>query len=232
MRSDLFGKNVEAAGDSPAVLQNKRMLKVTLGEEVLARQGSMVAYQGSVDFDHQGGGIGRFVKKAMTGEGLPLMRCTGTGELFLAHEAREIHLLHLEGDSITANGDNVIAFSAGLEWDIRRVQGVSVFAGGLFNTVISGTGWLAITAHGTPVVLQTDAPTYADAQSAIAWSSSLKTSVHRTMKLKALVGRGSGEVAQLKFDGDGFVIVQASEGPSVPTHNHSSGGGLSGLLGG
>lgn len=56
----------------------------------------------------------------------------------------------------------MIAFSSGLEWDIRRVQGVSVFAGGLFNTVISGTGWLAITAHGTPVVLNTDAPTYAE----------------------------------------------------------------------
>lgn len=52
------------------------------------------------------------------------------------------------------------------------------------------------------------------------------------MKLKALVGRGSGEVAQIRFDGQGFVIVQASEGPSVPAHNHNSGGGLSGLLGG
>ena len=223
VRSDLFGKNLEAAGEGNVVLQNSRMLKVRLGEPVHARQGSMVAYQGAMEFAYEGAGVGKFIKKALTGEGLPLMQVTGQGDLFLAHAAREIHLLFLENDSITANGDNVIAFSHGLQWDIRRLQGVGAFAGGLFNTVVSGTGWLAITAHGTPVVLQTDAPTYADAQSAIAWSSNLQTTVHRSMKLGAFIGRGSGEAVQLRFDGPGFVIVQASEGPTVPQHSHPGG---------
>ena len=222
MKSQLFGSNLEAqvAGER-FTLQNERMLKVTLGQEVMARQGSMVAYQGQVDFEFQGsGGVGRFLKKALTGEGLPLMRCLGAGELFLARDAREIHLLTLEGDSITVNGDNLLAFDASIEWDIKRVEGVSMLAGGLFNTVLTGTGSVAISAFGTPVVLQTDAPTFADAQAAIAWSSNLQTSVQRTMKLGALVGRGSGEAAQLAFSGQGFVVVQASEGPVVPAHNH------------
>jgi len=42
------------------------------------------------------------------------------------------------------------------------------------------------------------------------------------MKLGARVGRGSGEAVQLAFAGQGFVVVQASEGPSVPPHNHGS----------
>ncbi len=46
------------------------MLKVSLQrEQIQAKLGSMVAYQGDVRFEHKGGGLGRFFKKAMTGEG-------------------------------------------------------------------------------------------------------------------------------------------------------------------
>ncbi|MDP8970971.1 MAG: AIM24 family protein [Actinomycetota bacterium] len=224
MRSQLFAQGyLEAEAADVFSLQNSKLLKVALDGEVLARQGSMVAYQGQVDFDYEGsGGVGRLLKKAFTGEGVPLMRCAGRGELFLADDAHEIHLLRLEDDWITVNGRNILAFEPSLQWDIRRVEGVGMLAGGLFNTVLNGTGWLAITAHGTPVVLQTDMPTFVDAQSAIAWSSNLQTSVHKSFKLKGLVGRGSGEAVQLAFAGQGFVIVQASEGPTVPPHSHAS----------
>jgi uncharacterized protein (AIM24 family) len=224
MKSSLFGAHLETATTGERfALQNERLLRVTLGPEVMARQGAMVAYQGGVQFEFQGsGGVGRFLKKALTGEGLPLMRCFGAGELFLARDAREIFLIQLEGESLTVNGDNLLAFDATIEWDIRRVEGVSMLAGGVFNTVLSGTGWVAVSSFGTPVVLQTDVPTFADIQSAICWSSDLQTSVQRTMKLGALVGRGSGEAVQLAFSGQGFVVVQASEGPSVPPHNHGS----------
>ncbi len=168
--------------------------------------------------------MGRFLTKALTGEGLPLMRCRGRGDLFLAHDADEIHLLWLEDDSITVNGRNILAFEQTLRWDIRRIQGAGTFAGGLFNTVLAGTGWLAISAHGTPVLLRTDAPTFADAEAAIAWTSALQVRLHRSFKLKGLVGLGSGEAVQLAFSGDGFVIVQASEGATVPPHSHGDGG--------
>lgn len=150
-------------------LQNPRLLRVALNGDLLVRQGSIVAYQGAIEFAFQGGGAARFLKRALTGEGVPLMQCSGQGDLFLADEANEIHLLDLDGDSVTVNGRNVLAFEPGLEWDIRKVEGASVFAGGLFNTVFTGRGRLAVTAHGTPVVLDTSrAPTYVDIQSAIA----------------------------------------------------------------
>jgi uncharacterized protein (AIM24 family) len=177
VRSELFGSNLEASTPGePFALQNSRMLRVALDGDVMARQGSMIAFQGQVDFEYQGsGGIGRMLKKAVTGEGVPLMRCRGKGDVFFANYAAEVHL-----------------------------------------TVLQGSGWVAVTAHGTPVVLQTDAPTYVDAQAAIAWSADLQTSIHRTMKAGALVGRGSGEAVQLAFAGSGSVIVQASEGEGWP----------------
>jgi uncharacterized protein (AIM24 family) len=227
VRSELFGRNLEASAPGEAfALQNSRMLRVALDGEVMARQGSMIAFQGEVDFEYQGsGGIGRMLKKAVTGEGVPLMRCRGKGDVFFADYAAEVHLLRLEGDALSVNGRSILAFEPTLGWDIRRIEGASMFAGGLFNTILQGTGWAAICAHGTPVVLQTDAPTYVDAQAAIAWSADLKTSVHRTVKAGALVGRGSGEAVQLAFAGSGFVVVQASEGQGVAPHKHSGGGG-------
>jgi uncharacterized protein (AIM24 family) len=226
VRSELFGKNLEAGSTDAFALQNSRMLRVALDGEVMARQGSMVAFQGQVDFEYQGaGGISRMLKKALTGEGVPLMRCRGKGDVFFANYAAEIHLVRLEGDALSVNGQSILAFEPTLSWDIRRIEGASMFAGGLFNTILHGTGWAAITAHGSPVVLQTDAPTYVDAQAAIAWSAELQTSIHRTMKIGAVVGRGSGEAVQLGFTGTGFVIVQASEGQGVAPHSHGGGGG-------
>ena len=232
MRSTLFGENVESTSADYFTLQNSKMLRVALGGDVMARQGAMVAYQGRIDFDYQGtGGIGRFIKKALTGEGLPLMRCRGQGDLFLAHDADDVHLIYLDGDGLTVNGANILAFDPSISWDIRRVEGAGMMSGGLFNTVLTGTGWVAITAHGTPVVLETNEPTFADAQAAVAWSTALRTRVHTSVKLGAMFGRTSGESIQMAFAGHGFVIVQASEGPTVPPHSHGDSGGGGGLFG-
>jgi uncharacterized protein (AIM24 family) len=222
MRSNLFGANVEIEAGERMSLQNPRLLKVALDGEVLARQGAMVAYQGQIDFAYEGaGGIRRAVKKVVTGEGVPLMRCRGNGDLFLAHNSSELHLIDLDGDSLTVNGANVLAFEPSLTWDIRKVEGATVLSGDVFDMVFSGTARIALSAWGTPVVLDaSQAPTYADLQSAIAWSSSLRTRLVRTAGARALVGRGSGEAFQFAFEGEGLVVVQASEGPVVPKHDH------------
>ncbi len=221
MRSDLFGTNIESATTERFTLQNPRMLRVALDGDVMARQGAMVAYQGQVDFAYQGsGGMGKLFKKAFTGEGMSLMKVTGQGDVFFADDAMEIHLVNLEDDSLTVNGSNVLAFDSTLTWDIKRVEGASMMAGGVFNTTFTGAGTVALTSHGPPVVLNVDAPTYADIQAAVAWSTSLSTNVRRTAGAGALIGRGSGEAYQLGFSGQGFVIVQASEGRIVAPHSH------------
>jgi uncharacterized protein (AIM24 family) len=90
--------------------------------------------------------------------------------------------------------------------------------GGLFNTSLHGTGWVAILSDGPPVLLNVaSAPTFADAQAAITWSSGVSTSIRTDFKMKNLVGRGSGESIQMSFQGDGWVLVQPSEGRVQPT---------------
>ncbi|HEY6649204.1 MAG TPA: AIM24 family protein [Mycobacterium sp.] len=203
----------------PIANQNSKLLRVRLGEPFMARQGSMVAYQGNVDFAFEGGGASRFIKKALTGEGLPLMRCQGQGDVFLAERAYDVHLLNLNNTGLSISGKNVLAFSSSLDWNIERVKGGSMVAGGLFNTTLRGTGWVALTTDGPPVVLNAaEAPTFADTNAVVAWSANLQTQLKTSFKAGALIGRGSGEALQVSFYGHGFVIVQPSEGiPPVAT---------------
>jgi uncharacterized protein (AIM24 family) len=219
-------------------LQNHKLLKIELAEvTVQAKLGSMVAYQGDVTFEHAGsGGMGRLVKKALTGEGTQLMKITGTGEVFVADSAMDIHLVYLEGETITVNGRNLLAFDAGIDWDIKRIEGGggAMMAGGLFNTVLTGTGWVAILSDGPPVLLDVgSAPTFADAQAAITWSAGVTVALKTDFKMKNLIGKGSGESLQLAFQGQGWVLIQPSEGRVVPTQGGGSGNNpLGSLLGG
>jgi len=232
-----LGEFQETQSQEVFALQNSKLLKVSLNQiTIQAKLGSMVAYQGEVSFEHAGsGGMGRMLKKAVTGEGTQLMKMSGSGEVFLADTAQDIHLIKLENDAITCNGANVLAFDAGIDWDIQKVQGgaSSMMAGGLFNMALTGTGWVAIISDGPPVLLNTgDAPTFADPQAAITWSSGVSTSIKTDVKLKNFIGRGSGESIQMAFQGAGWVLVQPSEGRIVPpTSGGSGGGGLLGNLG-
>jgi uncharacterized protein (AIM24 family) len=232
----------ETEGGGSFSLQNSKMLKVELADAtVQAKLGSMVAHQGDVKFEYAGsGGMSKFMKKAVTGEGTKLMKVSGTGEVFLADFAQEIQLLQLNDESITANGANVLAFEDGIDWDIKRVEGVSgMLGGGLYNMHLSGTGFVAIISDGPPVLIEVSGEsTYADPQAAITWSSGVSSSVKADVNMKTLMGRGSGETVQISFSGQGWVLVQPSEGRVTGTAAGGSGssggaaGGLGKLLGG
>lgn len=219
MRTDLQQYSESTSSDD-FVLQNSKLLKVRLSEgEIQAKRGSMVAYQGDVNFEHAGsGGLGRMIKKAATGEGTTLMKMSGTGEVFLADTAQEIHLLYLEGETITVNGPSLLAFDSDIDWDITMMAGgaAGMMAGGLFNTSLTGTGYVAVLSDGPPVMLDVgSAPTFADAQAAITWSSGVTASLKTQVSAKALIGRGSGESIQMAFAGEGWLLVQPSEGRPV-----------------
>src|SRR6478752_6591932 len=143
----------ETKSQDAFALQNSKLLKVRLDQVTIqAKLGSMVAYQGDVTFEHAGtGGLGRMFKKAVTGEGVQLMKVTGTGEVFLAEQAQDVHLIRLDDDLVTVNGRNLLAFDAGIDWDIKRVEGASaMLGGGLFNVVLRGSGYVALLSDGPP----------------------------------------------------------------------------------
>lgn len=233
MKSELFAQsNLEVQGDQRFALQNSQLLRVSLGPDVLAVKGAMVAFQGQVRFDHESAGsIGKLLKKAFTAEDLPLMRVSGRGEVFFANEAGYVFLLDLDGDGISVNGRNLLAFDATLGWDINRVKGAGIMAGGLFNTTVSGTGQVALCTVGHPLVLDcSQQPTYVDVQAAVAWSANLAPTVVNSMNVKSLLRGGTGEAFQYAFHGPGFVVVQPSEWQPVAQNQGSGGSGFSSLL--
>ncbi len=232
MKSELFAQsNLEVQGPQRFALQNPQLLRVSLGADVLAVKGAMVAYQGQVRFDHEkSGSIGKLLKKVLTAEDVPLMRVSGEGEVFFASEAGYVYLLDLDGDGISVNGRNLLAFDSALSWDIQRVKGAGIMAGGLFNTTVQGTGQVALCTVGHPVVLDcSQQPTYVDVQAAVAWSSNLAPNLVSSMNMKSMLRGGSGEAFQYAFHGPGFVVVQPSEWAPVTQGQGSGGGG--GLVG-
>jgi uncharacterized protein (AIM24 family) len=233
MQSELFAQsNLEVEAQQRFALQNAQMLRVALGPDVLSVKGAMVAYQGQIRFDHEkAGSMGKLLKKVLTAEDVPLMRVSGQGEVFFASEAGYVFLVELAGDGISVNGRNLLAFDAALEWDINRVKGAGIMAGGLFNTTVKGTGTVALHTVGSPVVLDcSQQPTYVDVQAAVAWSANLVPNVVSSMNMKSMLRGGTGEAFQYAFHGPGFVVVQPSEWALVQQQSGGGGGGLVGNL--
>lgn len=240
MQSELFAQsNHEVASGERFGLQNPQLLRVALGEPVLAAKGSMVAYQGQVQFEHEGSGsVGKLIKKLVSSDDQPLMRVSGQGEVFFAADAGYVYVVDLAGDGLSVNGRNLLAFDAALEWDIERVKGAGILGAGMFNTTIQGSGKVALAAVGQPVVLDcSQQPTYVDVQAAVAWSSNLVPQMATSVNMRSMLYGGTGESVQYAFHGQGFVVVQPYEWVPPTTGStgsdgqaNRSGGGISSLF--
>jgi uncharacterized protein (AIM24 family) len=220
MRSPLFDQvNSEVQTTERFVLQSTKMLKVTLGPDVLAAKGAMVAHQGQVQFHHESSGsLARFVKRAVSADDQALMRVSGPGEVFFARAAEHVFLLQLEGDAISVGGTSLLAFDADLHWDVHRTKGAGMVTGGFFNTLVQGAGTVALTSHGQPMILDcSQQPTFVDPNAAVCWSANLTPGVVSSMNVSSLIRGGSGEAFQYAFHGPGFVVVQPSEGYPTAT---------------
>jgi uncharacterized protein (AIM24 family) len=204
-------------GQEAFELESAYMLEVRLDGRVWAKVGSMVAYHGQAKFTREGvleQGLGNLFKKAISGEGTRLMKIEGRGRVYLADAGKKITLLRLQGESIFVNGNDLLAFQDGVENRItmmRRVAGM--MAGGLFNIRLSGHGLVAITSHYDPLTLRVQAgqPLFTDPNATVAWSGNLTPDFATDISIGTFFGRSSGESVQLKFQGDGWVVVQPYE---------------------
>ncbi|MER6314024.1 AIM24 family protein [Streptomyces sp. NPDC001581] len=216
MKSDLFAsENLAQAAVTPGMsLQNAKSVKYNVNGEMLARQGSMIAFRGNLQFERKGQGIGGMLKRAVTGEGLALMSVRGQGEAWFAHQAANCFIIDLEpGDALTVNGRNVLCFDPTLSYEIKMVKGAGMTGGGLFNSVFTGTGKLAVICDGNPIIIPVtaQAPVYVDTDAVVGWSAQLETGLHRSQSVGSMIRGGSGEAVQLMLRGEGFVIVRPSE---------------------
>ncbi|WP_328332682.1 MULTISPECIES: AIM24 family protein [unclassified Streptomyces] len=225
MKSDLFQtEHMAQQATAPGMsLQNAKSIKYTVNGDMLARQGAMIAYRGSLQFERKGQGIGGMLKRAVTGEGLPLMSVTGQGEAWFAHEAANCFIVDVEqGDAITINGRNVLCFDSTLSYEIKTVKGSGIAGGGLFNSLFTGYGKLGLICEGNPIVIPVtpQQPVYVDTDAVVGWSAQLQTSLHRSQSIGSMIRGGSGEAVQLMLQGEGFVIVRPSEAKPEKPQQH------------
>lgn len=207
----------EDKGQGLFELETPRILEINLESQIWAKMGSMISYRGNIKFEREGileHGIGKLFKKAFTGEGTPLMKATGQGKLYVADQGKKISILNLYNESVTVNGNDLLAFEPSIDWDIKLMRKVAgLMAGGLFNVTLKGTGMVAFTSHYEPLTLLVEPgnPVYTDPNATVAWSGHLEPEFVTDVSLKSFFGRASGESIQMKFQGNGFVVVQPFE---------------------
>ncbi|GAA0470434.1 AIM24 family protein [Streptomyces stramineus] len=217
MQSPLFA-HTEAQTQDRYALQNPQLLRVSLTghDDVLARKGSMVAYQGMIEFDGEYQTRGQSNARSHTGEGLDLMRCSGQGTVYLANLAQHVHVIDVDRDGLTVDGTYVLALDSTLHWDTIAVDSHAGISGtGAYNLVVTGQGKIALMTSGQPLMLQVTPQTVinADADAVVAWSTSLRVNMQApTSSSNVWRRRGStGEGWELGFTGQGYVLVQPSE---------------------
>lgn len=197
--------------------ENERMLEINLNGTVWMKTGAMVAYRGDVKFTREGimeHGLAKMLKRAATGEGTQLTRADGNGAVYVADMGKKITILHLNNEAIVVNGNDLLAFEPSIQWDVKMMRKLAaVVSGGLFNFRLEGTGLVAVSTHYDPVTLLVEPgrPVFTDPNATVVWSGSLQPEFKTDISFKTFLGRGSGESVQMKFDGQGFVVVQPYE---------------------
>lgn len=76
---------------------------------------------------------------------MTFVKCEGQGKVFVADTGKIVSIINLQNQSMSVNGNDVLAMSQGLKYDIKLMRGAGAMAGGLFNCRISGSGLVAFT---------------------------------------------------------------------------------------
>ncbi|MGW2109669.1 AIM24 family protein [Streptomyces sp. NPDC001948] len=199
-------------------LQGSRTLAVDLaGDAVKAKNGSMVAYDGRMTFKKMtggGDGLRGMVTRRLTGEQMSMMEVTGQGTCYFADRASEISLVSLHADKLYVEASNLLCADAGMRTGttFTGLRG-GASGNGLFTTTVEGTGQVAIMSDGAAVALRVSAqyPLFVDPGAYVAHQGKLQQHFQSGVNFRTLIGEGSGESFQIRFEGEGVVYVQPSE---------------------
>ncbi|MEU3071903.1 AIM24 family protein [Streptomyces laurentii] len=235
MQSPLFN-HAEQQSQERYVVQNPQLLRVSLAgqDDILARKGAMVAYQGLVDFDGEYQSSNQRRTRSRTGEGLDLMRCFGQGTVYFANLAQYIHVVDVDQDGMTVDSAYVLALDSTLHTEVIAVDSQYGVSGtGKYQLNITGRGKVALMTSGQPLMMQVTPDKYvsADADAIVAWSSGLRVQMQaQTHNASVRRRRGdTGEGWELSFLGTGFALVQPSE--VMPPQNAAIGQGIAAQYG-
>ncbi|MEU8571610.1 AIM24 family protein [Streptomyces pathocidini] len=204
------------------LLQGSKVLAVAMtGDSVKAKNGSMVAYEGQMAFKKMtggGDGLRGMVARRITGEQMEVMEVKGHGTCYFADRASEINLVDLRGEKLYVEASNLLCAEGGLRTGttFTGLRGAAT-GNGLFTTTVEGTGRAAVLSDGPAVVLRVSAqyPLQVDPGAYIAHTGNLHQHFQSGVNFRTLMGEGSGEAFQIRFEGEGLVYVQPSERNTV-----------------
>jgi uncharacterized protein (AIM24 family) len=199
---------------------DKRVLVADLhGDRIRAASGSMVAVEGDVEFKNSGmgggGGMRAALKRAVAGESISLMDCTGSGRVYLAKDALDVLVVDLAGDTLTAESEHILAVTDGLRLDVQFSGLRGMTSGqGLATTSLTGQGQVALISHGPVMALEVGPGNdlVVDPDAYLGSRGQLQMSLVSGVSWRSVLGEGTGEPFSLRFSGSGLVLVQSSEG--------------------
>ena len=199
-------------------LKSDRLLEVTLNQEkVLSRAGAMVAYDGSIKFEKAllgGEGLLGALKRTVTKESFDLMLVNGSGTVYLAHQAREIYILPLNGEKMFIESSSILTFDQALKTNVTFAGLRGATSGqGLFTTTVEGQGNVAVMSDGNILMLEVtpDYPLFVDPDAFVGYKGNVRQEFVFDVNWKTMIDQASGESYQLKFTGSGIVYIQPSE---------------------
>lgn len=200
-------------------MNGSKMLAVDLAKETIrALNGSMVAYDGEMAFKRQGmtGGEGLrgALKRKIAGEGMTLMEITGQGTVFLASEATEVTLVQLAGDVLFVESESLLALDGQLQTGVQFIGMRGMGTGqGLATTKVEGHGTVAILSDGPALALEVtpQTPLCVDPHAYVGHRGQLQQDVVTDVNWRTVLGQGSGESVQFRYQGHGLVYVQPAE---------------------
>ncbi|HEY8207496.1 MAG TPA: TIGR00266 family protein, partial [Myxococcaceae bacterium] len=101
--------------------------RVHQGESLFIHSGAFLAGETSVKLDTKWGGA-----KGFFGAGMFLLKAEGDGRV-LVHAFGALHPVDVSGAGFICDNENVVAFTEGLQYDVRRI-------GGMKSLLLSGEG--------------------------------------------------------------------------------------------
>ncbi|OBK27428.1 hypothetical protein A5634_23270 [Mycobacterium asiaticum] len=201
--------------------QHKKVIEAHLtGDSIKALTGAMVAYEGNINFKNAGfgGGSGMLagLKQRVTGEALSLMECTGHGKIYLAVNAQNVTIIDINNEQLQVESRQLLALSGKLQTNVTftGLRGAASGGQGLFTTVVSGYGQVALLSAGGPLIHLEVSPQYplvVDPDAFVCAKGQMQQSFITDISWRSAIGQGSGEAFSLKWEGQGLVSIQPAE---------------------
>lgn len=159
--------------------------------------------------------------RRFTGENLPLMKVTFTGDsiTYYANDQQHVVVYKLnQGETVSVESENILAFTPDCKYGIRFLAQGVISQKGLATSTLTGMGpnaYVAILVDGNPIVVsnaQNGSTIEVDPDAVVCWLGQ-DPGFKMDLSWKNLIGQASGESYMFEWGGNrrATVIVQPQE---------------------